>query len=179
MNHWAKSTLTMYSENLNNQTPYDSIDPTTCLNNWLRRKMGVLVVSDGLDIEAQGRTDNTCVFPIKFQNNRRLPWVVKTPATEIINTHTHTHICIQLPTYTQYASKIEEKGVKLQYVHHKNTHFLFFSLDLANDTEKPHWLLLKPHENEVDLPTPFEPETDGRTHSCNFESIINDESGIR
>lgn len=51
------------------------------------QKEYILLILDGLDVEAKGRADDTGVLPIDLQHNRRLTRIIQAP--ESITSLTH------------------------------------------------------------------------------------------
>lgn len=103
-------------------------------------KRNLLLVNDGLDIEAQCWTDNTGVLTVNLQNNCCLPRIVKPTVQKFIN---------YLTVDISYDRKIQEKNKERKefdnHVHHEYAHFFLFLLDFSNYTEKPHFCRHSPN----------------------------------
>jgi len=61
---------------------FDEIPKPTLKNTKLQeqRNRALLLVDNGFDVESKSWTNHTCVFSVDFQNNRRLPRIIKSTA---------------------------------------------------------------------------------------------------
>lgn len=88
------------------------------------------MVSDGLDVEAKCGTNDARIFAIDLQHDRRLSRIVE---TSLIKEGTK-----QTKSYkTEIGNGKWSRGIKL--LHHENSHFFLFLLDLSDYTEQTHF----------------------------------------